>query len=603
MNTSPTTAIKAFAFALAILLAPAMVLGDGFLNVDLNYDFESGSETEVYVCGCFNKSATNITIPEVVVYEYVVLDEDGQGIVKQRTCRVTRIGRNAFSDCNALTSVTISASVTNIGEYAFCRCNGLTNVAIPDSVTSIGEHGFSDCSGLTSMAIPASVTNIGEYAFCRCSGLTNATIGNGVTRIGRDAFSGCSGLTSVTIGNNVTSIGYEAFSGCSSLTSVTIPDSVTSIWNAAFKGCSGLTSVTILGNVTNDTSPFINCTNLTTLVLGEEMTKVGNRMFYACSGLMSVTIPNNVTSIGNSAFENCSNLTSMAIGNGVTNIGTHVFSGCNSLESFSVASDNPAFKSVDGLLLTKDGKTLLYGVNGDVVIPDGVTELSTYAFNNYGELTSIVIPNSVIRFPTEAFDGCDKLWISWYRTLANLAAGSGASGGLPGDAGKTVSFTVTNVIVHYVTQSLPGDAVTPSTNSTGIVNIVAEVTAGKAIAISEDWAKQYPGFAEQYGADFSAALTMENGKRDGTGAPMYVWQDYVAGTDPTDPASVFTASVTFDAETGEPVISWSPELSPEEAAKRLYTVSGKVKMTDPDWLPLDGNASDFNFYRVTVEMK
>ena len=402
---------------------------------------------------------------------------------------------------------------------------------------------------------------------------------------------------------DVVGIGDRAFWGKSSLTSVTIPNSVTNIGVAAFWCCSGLTSVTILGNVTNDTSPFINCTNLTTLVLGEEMTKVGNRMFYACSGLMSVTIPNNVTSIGNSAFENCSNLTSMAIGNGVTNIGTHVFSGCNSLESFSVASDNPAFKSVDGLLLTKDGKTLLYGVNGDVVIPDGVTELSTYAFNNYGELTSIVIPNSVIRFPTEAFDGCDKLWISWYRTLANLAAGSGASGGLPGDAGKTVSFTVTNVIVHYVTQSLPGDAVTPSTNSTGIVNIVAEVTAGKAIAISEDWAKQYPGFAEQYGADFSAALTMENGKRDGTGAPMYVWQDYVAGTDPTDPASVFTASVTFDAETGEPVISWSPELSPEEAAKRLYTVSGKVKMTDPDWLPLDGNASDFNFYRVTVEMK
>jgi hypothetical protein len=576
MNTSPTTAIKAFAAALAILLAPAMALGGRFLDDDLSYMFQSGSETEVYVYSLLNSSATHITIPSTVVYEYDGEDEDGHYIVKHRTCRVTSIRDYVFSGCSGLTGVTIPNSVTSIGVGAFNGCSGLTGVTIPNSVTSIGGSAFSGCSGLTSVTIPNSVTSIGDYAFGDCSGLTSVTIPDSVTSIGYGAFYGCSGLTSVAIGNSVTSIGDYAFNGCSGLTGVAIPDSVTSI---------------------------------------------GERAFYECSDLTSVTIPNSVTSIGERAFEDCSSLTSVTIGTGLTTIGTYVFSGCSSLGAFSVAGDNTAFKSVNGLLLTKDGKTLLYGVNGDVVIPDGVTELSTYAFFFYGELTSVVIPDSLVRLPTTAFDGCNKLWTSWYRTLANLAAGGGSGDGSGGDAGggddagggssgggsggsgKTVTLTVTNVIVHYVTQSLPGGAVTPSTNSTGIVNIVAEVTAGKAIAISEDWAKQYPGFAEQYGTDFSAALTLENGKRDGTGAPMHVWQDYVAGTDPTDPASVFTASVTFDAETGEPIISWSPELSPEEAAKRLYTVSGKVKMTDPDWLPIDGNASDFNFYRVTVEMK
>ena len=358
------------------------------------------------------------------------------------------------------------------------------------------------------------------------------------------------------------------------------------------------------------------------------MTKIGNYMFSGCSGLTSVTIPACVTHIGSSAFRSCSSLTNVAIPNSITSIepstfydcngltsvtipdsGSNAFYNCCSMEAFSVSGGNPAYKAVSGLLLTKDGKTLLCGVNGDVRIPDGVTDLSTYAFLNCSELTSIVIPESVLCLPTTAFDGCNKLWTSWYRTLANLSVGGASSGGSSssgssGGNSKTVSLSVTNIIVHYVTQSLPSTAVTPNTNSTGIVNIIAEVTvSGNAIAISQDWAAQYPDFAATFGTDFSAALTMETGKYDGAGKPVFVWQDYVAGTDPTDPNSVFTASVTFDAETGEPVISWSPELSPAEAAKRLYRIYGKVQMTDPDWLPLDGYLSGYNFYRVTVEMK
>ena len=86
-----------------------------------------------------------------------------------------------------------------------------------NGVTSIGESAFSDCSALTSVSIPDSVTSIGSSAFSGCSGLGSATIGNGVTSIGSSAFSGCSGLTSVTIPDSVTSIGRGAFADCSGL--------------------------------------------------------------------------------------------------------------------------------------------------------------------------------------------------------------------------------------------------------------------------------------------------------------------------------------------------------------------------------------------------
>ena len=137
-------------------------------------------------------------------------------------------------------------------------------------------------------------------------------------------------------GNPVTSIGNYAFSGCSGLTSVMIPDRVTSIGSSAFSGCSSLTSVMIPGRVTS----------------------IGSSAFSGCSGLTSVTIPNSVTSIGSSAF-----------------------SGCSGLMSISVGSGNANYKSVNGLLLSKDGKTLMQGVNGDVVVPDSVTSIEASAFS------------------------------------------------------------------------------------------------------------------------------------------------------------------------------------------------------------------------------
>ena len=56
-------------------------------------------------------------------------------------------------------------------------------------------------------------------------------------------------------------------------------------------------------------------------------------------------------------------------------------------------------------------------------------------------------------------------------------------------------------------------------------------------------------------------MAMPTDKKDAKGNDMYVWQDYVAGTDPTDTNSVFKASIEF--VDGAPVVIWSPELPPD----------------------------------------
>lgn len=351
---------------------------------------------------------------------------------------------------------------------------------------------------------------------------------------------------------------------------------------------------------------------------GCPVTKISNSAFYYCDGIMSLTIPDSVTNIGSRAFSNCHSLTSVALGNGVTNLNNDVFYNCKSLKSFSVAYDNPVYKSLSGLLLTKDGNMLVQGVGGDVIIPSGVTSIGPYAFCGrrlssvsipagvtnicayafHGcscltsvslpeglvsieywafaycqDLVSITIPDSVVSIDIEAFGWSDKLWSSWYRTLANIAAkGIGSS---TSATDERVTLVATNIVIHYVRQSAQSDSVIPPL-TTGFVNVVTEVGCGNAVAISSEWAGQYPGFVEKFGSDFCEAITKQTGKRDSAGNPMFVWQDFVAGTDPTDETDVFCASITFDAVTGEPIISWTPELSATETAKRIYKTYGKL---------------------------
>ena len=244
-------------------------------------------------------------------------------------------------------------------------------------------------------------------------------------------------------------------------------------------------------------------------------------------------------------------------------------------------------------LTIENGVLVHVDLNGEksVEIPSAVTSISADAFSECQEMERVTIPESVTAIPLATFANCDKLWASWYKAMSN------------GDSGmESMSLTVTNVVVHYVTTSTQSEAVTPP-ETTGIVSVIAEVTSGGPVAIASTWAEQYPGFEVKFGGDFTAALTKQTGKHDGAGNAMLVWQDYVAGTDPTNPDDKFTASITFDAQ-GKPVISYSPELSATETAKRIYRKFGKVKLNDENWIPIaNGEEVNYNFFKVTVEMK
>ena len=406
------------------------------------------------------------------------------------------------------------------------------------------------------------VSSIGSYAFFGCKKITSITIPEGVMEIGGCAFMNCSSLKEVKIPPSLKRIGWQAFENCVRLIKVDISDIAG--WCAIeFK--------------TSDSNPltyahklYLNGGAIEHLIIPAEVASISEFAFYGCSGIHTLTMHKNVKSIGEYTFRYCTGLTHVKI------------SSC----------------AIDAKLAFPNA----YGQIESVVLCDDVTTIGRDAFNGCESLRFIVIPKSVQMVEAGGLSCMNLEHIAVYSdaiTLDSVALWMCNSL-------TTVSIVEGDEETIKRKFKVSGSSVAPGVST---VNILGEVVlAGKGddgqdLHVSKWWC-----YTNLFGIDRSEQeiedeLCMPSGKRDGAGNPMYVWHDFIAGTDPTNPNDTFKASITFDNETGKPVISWTPELSEADAAKREYKVFGKAKINDKDWTLVDGDAENFNFFKVSVGMK
>ena len=340
---------------------------------------------------------------------------------------VVSISDSAYQECRYLENLDLPEGVTNIGSQAFRKCVNLKNIAIPNTVKRIGWAAFDGCSSLTNIIIPDGVVCIETSTFSGCEGLTEITIPDSVRCIDDIAFADCSGLVNLIIPSGVTNIGYQAFRNCNKLSTVYLPRSLENmIHESVFQWCPSDLEIiyydgehpptlTYTYSLFDGEATVTGASNITSIleipsyIDGYPVVGIGNMAFHDCDELVSVTIPDSVRVINNFAFQQCKNLSTVVIGNGVTNIGVCVFMNCDALSDIKVCADNAYYLSVNGLLLSKNGRALVHGINGNVVIPSGVTCINSGAFYGCSGLVSVAMPDSVTSIGAEAYNRCSNL--------------------------------------------------------------------------------------------------------------------------------------------------------------------------------------------------
>ena len=116
--------------------------------------------------------------------------------------------------------------------------------------------------------------------------------------------------------------------------------------------------------------------------------------FAGCSNLTTVTLPSSIKGYNYNAFENCPISSLYYLGN----LSKWIASG-----NGYILEDNPeASIYINGELLQEVAK-------GKLILPDNITNISSYSLYNCSGLTEIVIPNSVTIIGSFAFGGCTGL--------------------------------------------------------------------------------------------------------------------------------------------------------------------------------------------------
>lgn len=256
-------------------------------------------------------------------------------------------------------------SVTTIANFAF-EGSSISSITLSPRLKEIGDRAFTYCPNLQTINLPKRV----DYDF-----LLDHFFNNFLRQIqyihvhpGNKELSDINGVlfnkdqTTLLLYPNGRSDDYR------------VPSSVKTIGRSAFQN-----------------------SLVASVVLPQGLTTIQDNAF-ADSPISSIVLPSSVEEIGVGAFNTCYSLTSITLPQRYVydenTSGQFVYS---AIEAIYVDNNNPYLTSMDGVLFTKDGETLVCypsRLTDPYTVPDGVKRVDSFAFFN-AQSPSVVLAESV----------------------------------------------------------------------------------------------------------------------------------------------------------------------------------------------------------------
>ena len=528
-------------------------------------------------------------------------------------------GDNCGLLLSSLTNLVICEGVRQIKDDAFLACDELLEVSIPFGVTNIGYRAFSSCRKLSKLIIPDTVRTIGEEAFYGCRGIKAVKVSATLKEIGKEAFFNCMELKDVRLPVSLETVGESAFANCTNITTICFPNKFkcNELFPAAYKSVTNAIITAEESEIGN--GQFYGCSKLKEVLAEGVITNIGNSAFYACGEMRSLPLISNVVTLGSFALSHCYQL-SVELPDCLKEIGDYAMGDCMAIERVVIP---------EGVTNVGEGAFYCCDRLKDVVFPAGLSVIGERVLSYCSSLTNAVLPDALQVIPEEAFQCCGIELLTVPSSVQKIGDRFVALCGqlrkivfnnIP-PSGTWINDIPSGVEIVYpsrygdewaelipVCDSVtirPDDETYPEIDATDIEDWIENFLAARYRKEGETIADYCDRFKIKFDDEYSVAFLKRTGKSGQDGEPICVWQDYVAGTDPTDETDAFTALITI--VDGLPVISYSPELSPEQSAMRIYKTYGKSKLTDADWLDITDLQNEekgkFNFFRVSVEMK
>lgn len=308
---------------------------------------------------------------------------------------ITNIKYYAFSDCTELLEVKLGNGISSIPQKCFSNCSKLQDIYLPETLIVIEDGAFYYCQSLTKIILPDTFNTIGEMAFYKCTSLINVNIPDTTYEIGKDAFHDTPWFKNLTgdcvimgsgilmkftndygedviIPEGVQSIYgtsfYETFENAH-VGTVYIPSTLQNWSHAdtllfadafvvnsknpyvcAYEGVvynkdrthllavpSNLTGILVVPDtVIRIASNAFRSSSLTEVILNDGLLEIGEEAFYFAN--TKVNIPDTVITIYDSAFAYCYGITDVVIPQSVTSVGSWAFNGCSNLKSIRFLS-------------------------------------------------------------------------------------------------------------------------------------------------------------------------------------------------------------------------------------------------------------------------